>query len=155
VKFIIDDHLGRLARLLRALGFDALWCRTGSDAAIVEASAEGRLFVTRDSAWKEKTLPGPKLVLEENRPFDQLRRVLEGGAAVPPPSRWFTRCLECNAVTGEVAKEEIAGRLPPYVRKTRERFRQCPDCGRIYWEGTHVTAMRSRLAREGMGSEPG
>jgi uncharacterized protein with PIN domain len=151
VRFIVDDHLGKLARLLRALGCDVLWCRTGSDARIVEATAAGRLLVTRDTAWNEKTLPGPKLLLTESRPFDQLRRVLAQVGTVPPPAEWFSRCLECNELTVPVAKSEIAGLLPPYVRRTRDMFRRCPGCGRIYWEGTHVEAMRARLAREGIG----
>lgn len=150
VKFVLDDHLGKLARLLRTLGFDTTWCRTGDEARIVEASAAGRLFVTRDSAWTRKTLPGPKLILTASSAYEQLRAVLAHCALTPSPTLFLSRCLICNEVTRPVEKSEIAELLPPYVRATQDRFRLCPGCRRIYWEGSHVQAIRAALEKEGI-----
>lgn len=145
---ICADHLGKLARLLRTLGFDTLWCESGREAEIVEAVAAGRVFITRDQSWHEKTLPGAKLILTDSDPYAQLRKVIAALNLTVTPDRLFERCRECNAVAEPVRKEDIASRLPPYVRKTVESFRECPGCHRLYWEGTHVTAMTERLRQE-------
>jgi len=150
VRLICDDHLGKLARLLRTLGFDTEWCRSGRDAEIVEAVARGRVFVTRDTAWIEKTLPGRKLVISESDSYAQLRSTIRELSLTVDRDLLFKRCRECNGVTRAVPKDTISHRLPPYIRKTRERIRHCPGCDRLYWEGTHVDAMAERLLREGI-----
>jgi hypothetical protein len=148
--FVCDDHLGKLARLLRTLGYDTLWCRSGQDAEIVLASALGRVFVSRDSAWSEKTLPGPKLVVTESDSFGQLRTVMARLELSTDQEQLFSRCLECNSVMEKVEKNTVLQRLPPYIQRTQERIRRCPGCDRLYWEGTHVGAMREQLRREGI-----
>jgi uncharacterized protein with PIN domain len=40
----------------------------------------------------------------------------------------------------------VAERVPPYVRRTQSRYSECPECGRIYWAGTHWQRMREVLA---------
>ena len=149
MRFVCDDHLGKLARLLRTLGFDTLWVASGSDAEIVRASASGRIFVSRDRRWQEKTLPEPTVVVGASDPCDQLREVVAACHLDINADALFTRCTVCNSVTEPVAKASVEARLPPYVRKTIDRFRICPGCDRIYWEGTHVTAIRGRLAAQG------
>ena len=48
-RFVLDVHLGRLARLLRLLGFDSLWRNDITDDELVAISVgEKRLLLTRD-----------------------------------------------------------------------------------------------------------
>lgn len=72
---------------------------------------------------------------------DDATLVLEG------PHPLFARCLECNTPLVEAGPEAVARRAPPHVRRTRQRFRACPDCGRVYWEGSHTERMRRRVRR--------
>jgi uncharacterized protein with PIN domain len=155
MRLVCDDHLGKLARDLRVLGFDTLWIESGSDARIVEACAAGRVFITGDRSWSEKTLPGRKLILSESDPRQQLSRVLRDLDLTIDSRLLFSRCSVCNTLTQAVAKEDVLMRLPPHVRKTQELFRLCPGCDRIYWQGTHVEALRRRLTGWGvLESEP-
>jgi uncharacterized protein with PIN domain len=147
--FVCDDHLGKLARLLRTCGFDARWVASGSNAEIVKASAAGRVFITRDRSWQERTLPEPTVVVAASNPYGQLREVIAACHLRLDAGALFTRCTVCNGVTEPVAKSLVESRLPPHVRRTIHHFRICPGCDRIYWEGTHVTAIRTRLAAEG------
>lgn len=49
VRFVLDEHLGRLARYLRLLGFDAWWHPGTDDDELARRSAEdGRVLLTRD-----------------------------------------------------------------------------------------------------------
>jgi uncharacterized protein with PIN domain len=54
----------------------------------------------------------------------------------------FSRCTACNGELREVAKKEIAHRLPPGAKEHYDEFRQCPDCERVYWEGSHFDRLR-------------
>jgi len=148
--FVVDDHLGRLARLLRTLAYDTLWVRSGRDAEIVAASADGRVFLTRDRGWSERTLPGPIVVVRDSDPILQLREVVTALGLEPGHGALLTRCTICNAETRPVEKADVESRLPPYVRKTQSQFRICPGCNRIYWEGTHAAAIRRRLTEAGL-----
>src|SRR6476661_4757685 len=48
-RFVIDVNLGRLARLLRVLGFDVWWSSYAEDQTLVDISlAEQRILLTRD-----------------------------------------------------------------------------------------------------------
>ncbi|HYR48571.1 MAG TPA: DUF5615 family PIN-like protein, partial [Candidatus Eisenbacteria bacterium] len=48
-RFLADCNVGRLARWLRALGYDASYHATIGDAELVrEAAAESRVLLTRD-----------------------------------------------------------------------------------------------------------
>ncbi len=48
-RFVLDSHLGKLARHLRLAGFDALWDKDYADEEIVRISlAEKRIILTRD-----------------------------------------------------------------------------------------------------------
>ena len=48
-RFVADCNVGRLARWLRALGYDASYHPQIGDAELVrEAAAEGRVLLTRD-----------------------------------------------------------------------------------------------------------
>jgi hypothetical protein len=75
-------------------------------------------------------------LVRETNPSRQVVEVLRRfdlfGAIAP-----FGRCLECNGVLEPVAKEEVEHRLPPRTRRDYNDFSTCPDCGRIYWQGSH------------------
>ena len=77
---------------------------------------------------------------------DQLRQVVTA-FGIDPFRRFLTRCLECNEPLRDVARVEVADRVPPYVHDTRELFRECPACGRLYWGGTHRERMVAELEK--------
>ena len=156
-RFFADAMLGRLARWLRALGYDTAYeARIEDEELVRRALEEGRRILTRDARLpREWTVEGV-LVLRSDHPLAQLRTVVEKlRLEVAPP--FFTRCLVCNAELRETRARDVAGRVPERVLETHDRFLRCPECQRIYWEGSHVRRMRRRLrsALEGLrGSDP-
>jgi len=136
-RFVLDVHLGRLARNLRLLGFDSVWRNDLTDEELATISVhDRRILLTRDRGLlKRAKVTHGYLVRETNRRrqiVEILRRFDLFGAVVP-----FGRCLKCNGVLEPVAKEEVEHRLPPRTRQDYEDFRMCPDCDRIYWQGSH------------------
>ena len=145
VAFVVDVNLGRLARLLRLLGFDALFSNAYADDEIVAISeAQGRIVLTRDRRllhakavthgyWVRSVWP--------RRQVDEVVRRFDLAGLIRP----FSRCADCNGRIEPVAKDAVADRLEPKTKKFFEKFYRCPDCGKIYWEGSHVDRLRERL----------
>jgi uncharacterized protein len=145
-RLLVDAMLGRLARWLRLMGYDAAYWRDGSDLDLIrQACAEQRLIVTRDHQLAFRR--GVRAVLVASESLDEqiteMRAILASRTqAAPDP---FTRCPECNGKLHDLSREGARELVPPYVWHTQPAFRRCPDCGRVYWRGTHWPGMQSRL----------
>jgi uncharacterized protein with PIN domain len=146
VRFVLDGHLGRLARLLRMLGFDARWRSDARDEEIAAvAAAEHRIVLTRDRGllkrkavthghWVRATDPRRQAV-EVVRRLDLCRMI------VP-----FRRCLCCNAVLDTVRTDDVGSAVPPDVRARQAEVRRCASCARVYWAGSHHRRMARVVA---------
>jgi uncharacterized protein with PIN domain len=134
--------LGRLARWLRWMGYDAAYWRTGSDEALAErARAEGRLIVTRD-----RQLAGRRRVRALLITAEQLdAQITEVRAALGEDPAPFTRCGECNGLLVDLPNEAAQDLVPAYVWATQLAFKRCSDCGRVYWKGTHWPGMDNTM----------
>ncbi len=149
VRFLADCNVGRLARWLRALGYDAAYEPRLPDAQVVaRALAEGRVLLTRDADMTRRRVVATGAVravlLRDDGVQAQVRQVVAELGLVP--ERALSRCLDCNVELEERAMAAVVDRLPPHVRATQRRFSQCPGCGRVYWPGTHWARMRERIA---------
>src|SRR2546423_8572862 len=147
-RFLADCNVGRLARWLRALGYDAPYHAHIEDAALVrEAAAEDRVLLTRDRDLTKRRVITTGVVrailIRDDEVTMQLRQVFaELGLELKEA---LTRCIECNSELESRVPAMVAERVPPYVRRTQSRYSECPQCGRIYWAGTHWQRMREVL----------
>ena len=149
LRFLADANVGRLARWLRAYGYDAAYAPHVDDRQLIaQALTEGRLLLTRDAGLMQRRVvvrgTVRALLLVSDRVTEQLAQVVvELGLA---GDRRLSRCLECNVELEPRPKAEVSERLPPHVRATQTRFSECPNCSRVYWPGTHWERMSARLA---------
>ena len=147
-RFVVDVNVGRLATWLRVMGYDTLFPQEKGDNELVRlALREGRVLVTRDSdfAVRRAVRLGQMRVVQivDDDLLGQLRQLVrELGLK---PGGGFSRCVRCNEPLRAVAKDDVAHRLPSYVRLTQSKFMQCPGCRRVYWRGTHWSNMVSEL----------
>lgn len=148
-KFIVDTHLGKLARYLRMLGFDTLYKPEYSSGEIIQLALKEHRIILSNSRelLKHKSITHGYCINNYN-PLDQLRRVVQRfflwDKMVP-----FSRCMLCNAGLQPITKEEILDRLPPKVKKGQQEFKICPVCQRIYWKGTHYEKMMRMIEKLG------
>jgi len=152
--FVLDVHLGKLARLLRMLGFDCRYERDYADDRIAAiAAAEGRAVLTRDIPLLKRKVLDWGYWLRSQHPEEQLAEVLDyfrlAGKLQP-----FTRCLVCNGPLAAVDKSLVADRLEPETRAGFDAFYRCTDCDRVYWKGSHYERMAGLVARIGGGENP-
>jgi uncharacterized protein len=145
--FVLDVHLGKLARLLRLLGFDSLYRNDYDDADLVRISVgERRVLLTRDRRLLFHRAITHGYFLHSTHAMEQTREVIER-FHLAGSVRLFTRCSECNGLVAPVAKEAILDRLQPLTERYYHEFVQCADCGRVYWKGSHYGRLSTRLSR--------
>ncbi len=146
-KFILDVHLGKLAKSLRLLGFDTLYRTDYDDKTIVQiARAEERIILTRDiGLLKHKTVIWGYW-LRSQHSEKQLTEVLAYFKFLPA-FRPFTRCLVCNGNLVGVSKESVLDKLPPKTKKYFQEFYQCQTCERVFWKGSHYDRMEAFVDR--------
>jgi len=146
-RFVLDTHLGRLARYLRMLGFDTFYRNDYSDEELARISSEEhRILLTRDSGLLKRSVVTHGYWISESAPRRQLLQLLQRfdlfGAIAP-----FARCLRCNDLLQPAPKEVVLDRLLPMTEQMYDEFHICPECGRIYWQGSHYRRMQQFIAR--------
>ena len=133
--FLLDVHLGTLARRLRLLGIDTAYGNDASDDALVhQAAAQRRVLLTRDRGLLMRRALWAGAYVRGRRADEQLADVLHRFA--PRLTPW-TRCTSCNGELVSVPKHEIADQLEPGTRRRYDSFARCQACGRVYWHGAH------------------
>jgi len=140
-RFVLDVHLGTLARRLRLLGFDCVYASHCDDGELVAiARRQGRIVLTRDVGLLKQGGVSHGYWLRCRDPAGQVAEVMArfdlAGAARP-----FTRCMVCNGLLERVERPAAAGHVPPDVLERFASFLHCPGCGRFYWEGSHHAAL--------------
>ena len=154
-RFLADSMVGKLAQWLRLLGYDAAYEPAMDDALLVDrAGEEGRILLTRDRRLVERRACRRYVLVVSDDPLEQLAEVVSELGLEPEPVCGSSRCLRCNRRLESVAREGLAGAVPPYVLANHRRFARCPACHRVYWRGTHFAGMRDRLERA-LGPESG
>lgn len=144
-RFVLDVHLGRLARWLRLLGFDTAYANWYDDEALACISqSERRILLTRDRRLLMRTVVEFGHWVRAQEPRAQLLEVLKRYDLLPL-SRPYTRCAHCNGVLKSVSREEIEHLLQPDTALYYDEFTQCSACGQVYWPGSHLRRVRELL----------
>lgn len=136
LRFLLDVHLGTLARRLRLLGVDTAYESTdiGDPALAARSAAEQRVMLSRDRGLLRRRELWAGAFVYSTRPEEQLRDVLD---RFRPELRPWTRCTACNGPLREATKDEVADQLKHGTHATYDVFAQCTACGRAYWRGAH------------------
>jgi uncharacterized protein with PIN domain len=136
-KFLLTKEVGRLARWLRILGYDAVYFKEDNTSrALLLALREDRIIITRNKVFFDK-VSLKSVYLKEERIQDQLKKVIKELNIEVDEDSMFTRCVVCNRQLSEIEKGRIKDRVPEYVFKTQDEFMECPECRRVYWPGSH------------------
>ena len=149
LKFIEDNNVGKLAKWLRIMGYDALFFNGSNDSRMVAiALAEERVILTKDTQiMKRGVITKGRLkaiLIQSDQPELQIQQVIDN-LHLDCRFKPFSICLECNQPLVGKSKEQVKDLVPPYVFKTQNQYMECPSCHRIYWRGTHWQRMREKL----------
>jgi hypothetical protein len=144
-RFLLDNHLGRLAAYLRMLGFDCLYRNDYDDQQLADVlQHEERILLSRDRrllmrkvvshGYCPRSLNSLEQLTEVIRRFDLIKRITP-----------FHRCLRCNHPLEAVLKEAVLDRLEPLTKLYFDEFQICPACNQIYWKGSHYERMQQLI----------
>jgi len=141
-RFVLDQHLGRLAAYLRLLGMDCVHRALFPDEEVARVSEdEHRVLLSRDKRLLMRRAVVHGGFVRATDPMEQVPEVLHRFGA-PETIAPFSRCMACNGVLRPADRELVEDRLLPDTREYYREFRECPDSGRVFWDGSHVRRMR-------------
>ncbi len=145
ISFVVDINVGKLARILRLLGFDTAFVENAGDKDLAEISEQkGRILLTRDgNLLKRKNVMHGRLV-RSSLPKDQAVEIIRW-YGLEKKVKPFSRCLACNGMLAPIEKEKIIHRLEPLTKKYFFSFYICEKCEKIYWPGSHRDRMQAFL----------
>jgi uncharacterized protein len=144
-SFVLDVHLGTLARRMRLLGLDVAYRNDADDEElVVEANREERILLTQDRGILRRRALVRGAYVHGSDPDVQLDDVLE---RFDPPLRPWTRCLACNGELEQVAKDQVEHLLEVGTRRSVDQFSRCPRCFQVYWRGAHAEQLDAIVAR--------
>jgi uncharacterized protein with PIN domain len=144
LKFLLDVHLGTLARRMRLLGLDTAYENQNDDEDLAaQSEAEQRVMLTRDRGLLHRRQNFAGAYIYSDQPDAQLNDVLERFSPKLDP---WTRCTACNGTLKSKNKDEVEASLLPGTERTYDVFAQCGDCDRVYWRGAHHERLEAIVA---------
>lgn len=155
MKFITDRNLGKLVKWLRILGYDTVFYTETIDRNFLRVgSKEGRIVLTRRRDMALRDFSGRMVIIYRDRVYDQIEELIEKASLHPNPQNFFSLCLECNQPLHPISRKTAAEKVPPYVFQTQNTFLSCPECGKIYWPGTHKDNILRQLKEHNLFRRP-
>lgn len=146
-KFVVDVHLGTLARYLRMLGFDTLYENNFNDDTIVKISlSENRTILTKDIGILKRNEVTHGYYVRNIQPDKQLKEIVSR-FDLKNSAKEFSRCLNCNNFLKKAEEEKVRKLVPEKVKLFHNKFYYCYNCGKIYWKGSHYNRMLQLINR--------
>jgi uncharacterized protein with PIN domain len=146
-SFLADAMLGSVARKLRIFGFDTLYIAHAHDDEILKTGIEqGRVILTADKElFKRVVKAGARGVLVRGASdLEDLVHILsKNGITSVGLDGIGSRCSVCNGLLEEKKPEQVKSGVPGKVAELHREFYQCAACGKIYWEGGHLSRIRA------------
>jgi uncharacterized protein len=142
-RFITDTSLELLARRMRMLGYDVASVPGARLEELFEAARrDGRTVLTLSARRPPRYRDVPALRVARGDPAAALRALATGHEPAGLP---FSRCPQCNVALQRRTAFEAIGEVPGRVLRRSPSLTYCPQCGKWYWEGTHVARLRAWL----------
>jgi uncharacterized protein len=134
-RFLLDVHLGALARRMRLVGIDTAYHNDCDDPTLViQANAERRVLLTQDRGLLRRKNLWFGAYVYGIRADGQLDDLLRRFAL--PLAPW-TRCTACNGELRVATREEVESEVEAGTLDKVDAFARCRACDRVYWHGAH------------------
>jgi uncharacterized protein with PIN domain len=128
------------------LGYDTIYFRGDDTHQLFHlAREEGRTLLTRDTKLFPKRPEDRVITITEDKPSLQIKELIQKGHISVEDGNLFSRCLLCNVILADITRGEAEGKVPDFIFHQQKEFYRCPQCGRIYWPGTHHKNMERKL----------
>lgn len=143
--FAVEASLGRLATNLRLLGFDTAYQRGGDTSAFFGRMDADRIALFRTRRLRWRLLQKRWFLIRDNDPEAQVIAVLTDLKLRYSDMQPFSRCTRCNRPVKALNHADARGRVPDYTWQTQAHFSTCPQCGQVFWPGSHSRRFHDRI----------
>ena len=131
------------------LGCDVEYYNDLEDDKLIELAAKsGRTLLTRDQELfrKASTHGVEAFMITGATETEKLAEIAERFHINLELNSDNSRCPRCNAKLNSVSKEEVLDRIPQSTSRFYNRFWVCPNCGKVYWQGSHWRKITRKLS---------
>ena len=138
-RFLVDAMLGKAARRMRILGYDAAYMVDADGGRVLrEATSSGRTIITASAALHDRAQrAGVSSILTPAHPPDMtMRHIIRASGISAKIDTDTARCALCNGET--IPADTLPGYIKAGTVKHVKKFRRCKMCGRTYWKGSHI-----------------
>lgn len=147
-QFIIDTMLGKLAKWLRVMSYDAHYQSYYKNGELAQFIKDGRVLLSRDRKIIQKYKDS--FFIKSDHVSNQLLEIKESGYIKERDIICFLRCLICNTPLEKIQLEKARGRIPEYIyNQSDKHIIFCRSCGRYFWPGSHKNRMIKQLKEWG------
>jgi uncharacterized protein with PIN domain len=147
MTFVCDVMLGKLAKYLRILGLDAPHLKNATDLNKYKGQDKSSLFLTRRTSLRDEE---GTLFIRSDRTKGQVMEISDAIRPYFDPTKVMTRCIRCNLTLADIERADIEQYVPEFVFHKYKTFKTCPQCRKVYWEGSHAENM-TRFLKEVFG----
>jgi uncharacterized protein len=146
LRFCADVHLGKLARMLRMLGFDTVYKNDLSKEELYQIAHNENRYLLSKSAYFKRFSDIGFYQIQSGDPKQQLKDVITHFNLFNSLNP-FTRCFYCNQILEKKDKVEVENELLPQTKKDFSEFWKCASCNRVYWKGSHYERMNKQIEK--------
>ena len=155
MKFLVDSMLGKLARLLRIFGYDTVYAeeveKSAPDSRLLEYAIENdRIIITRDLPFHKKA-QAQSYYLNGLDAYENLLKLEKELKLNLDFSINKARCSVCNSMLKKINdKNSIVNEIESETFHNYDDFYKCtnPKCNKIYWKGSHIEKIISKLKKK-------
>lgn len=137
IRVAADAMLGSLAQYLLLAGLDTEYHADVTDDELRQMAEDGRIVLTRDRALYESLPPQKRYYVEQDDPEQQFKQLVNQLELPIERDRLFTRCTDCNRKLAVAPSQAVDEQVPLQTRRWIDHYQQCPECGSVYWKGSH------------------
>ena len=144
--FFVDAMLGNIAKKLRLMGYDSKYASDIQDDDLINlARNEQRIIISRDENLVKMALKLEikSIFLEKQEETKQFHEIIDKlNLKIIEINGDRARCPLCNTKTKFVTKDKVRNKISAKILEQNEKFWECENCRKIFWEGSHIRNLR-------------
>lgn len=147
-RFLVDAMLGKAARRMRILGYDAAYMADANGSKVLrEAESSGRTIITASSALYDRAHAAgiSSILAPAHPPVLTMRHIILASGISAKIDADAARCALCNGET--IPTDTLPGSVKAGTVAHIKKFRRCKMCGHIYWKGSHIQNLQKERTK--------
>lgn len=154
MHFLLDGMLGKLARWLRMMGYEATYLNNYGDRDLLLIAKRDSLTLLTSDQELYRTAVGRGIetfLVEGRTEAERLAALAERYNLDLRIDTRISRCPVCGTLLKETPSSQVKDLVLPATFKVYKTFWVCsnPECHKVYWQGSHWKKIEQTLQAAG------